>query len=103
MSDTPIECLILYLLRQWAKLTSVSKTEGPQSEVGCSVGDAAKAVLDGVDGLTHKHLTKLKLKHHQQILGTILSVLYMGYFFVFKSLYGSIAFTRAVVRIYKQA
>jgi len=44
------------------------------------VGDAAEAVLDGVDGLTHKHLTKLKLKHHQQILGTILSVLYIGYF-----------------------
>jgi len=38
----------------------MSETEGPESEVGCGVGDTAEAVLDRVDRLTHHHLTKVK-------------------------------------------
>lgn len=39
----------------------VSKGEGPETEVGGSVGNTAKHKLDGVDGLVHKDLSKLKL------------------------------------------
>ena len=42
--------------------TSMGQTERPQSEVGGGVGDAAEAVLDGVDGLVYKQLTEVKLK-----------------------------------------
>lgn len=39
----------------------MSQTEGPQPEIGSSVGDAAQAVLDGVDCLMHCHIPKVKL------------------------------------------
>lgn len=42
-------------------LTSMSKTQGPKSQVGSSVGDAAEAVLYGVYGLMHRHIGKVKL------------------------------------------
>lgn len=34
-------------------LTCVCQTQSPESEVRGGVGDAAQAVLDGVDGLMH--------------------------------------------------
>lgn len=37
-------------------LTCVRQAEGPQSEVRCCVGDAAQAVLYGVDGLMHEYV-----------------------------------------------
>ena len=42
--------------------TCVGKTEGPESQVGGGVRHTTKAVLDGVDSLTHKQLAKVKLK-----------------------------------------
>ncbi len=43
-------------------LTCMSQAEGPESQVGGSVGDGAKAVLNSVDRLMHKRLTKVKLR-----------------------------------------
>lgn len=40
----------------------MSQAEGPESQVGGSVGDGAKAVLNSVDRLMHKRLTKVKLR-----------------------------------------
>lgn len=42
-------------------LTCMSQTEGPKPQIGCSVGDTAKAVLYGVDRLMHCHICKDKL------------------------------------------
>lgn len=42
-------------------LTCVCQAESPESEVGGCVGDAAQAVLDGVDGLMHEHISDIKL------------------------------------------
>lgn len=39
----------------------MSETQGPESQVGSSVGDAAEAVLYGVNGLMHRHIRKVKL------------------------------------------
>lgn len=39
----------------------MSQTEGPQPQVGGRVGDAAQAVLNGVDGLIHRHVSDVKL------------------------------------------
>ena len=39
----------------------MSETESPESEVGGSVGDGAKTVLNCVDGLVNEDLTKLEL------------------------------------------
>lgn len=39
------------------------QTEGPKPEVGGCVGNAAQAVLDRVDGLVHKDVSKVELKH----------------------------------------
>ena len=36
------------------------QAEGPESEVGGRVGDAAQAVLYGVDGLMHVHIGSIK-------------------------------------------
>lgn len=44
-----------------ARLTCMSQTEGPESQIGGGVGDAAQAVLDGVDGLMHRHIGEVKL------------------------------------------
>lgn len=41
-------------------LTCVCQTESPESEVRGSVGDAAQAVLYGVDGLMHEHVCNIK-------------------------------------------
>jgi len=43
-------------------LTSMGKTEGPESQVRGSVGDDSKTVLNSVDGLVHKNFSKLKLQ-----------------------------------------
>ncbi len=40
----------------------MSQAESPETEVRCCVGDGTKTVLNGVDGLVNKHLTKLKLQ-----------------------------------------
>lgn len=39
----------------------MSQTEGPQSQVGGCVWDAAQAVLNGVDGLIHRQVSDVKL------------------------------------------
>lgn len=39
----------------------MSEAEGPEPQVGGSVGDAAQAVLDGVDGLVDHSVPKVKL------------------------------------------
>lgn len=38
------------------------QTKGPKPEVGGCVGNAAQAVLDRVDGLVHKDVSKVELK-----------------------------------------
>ena len=38
------------------------QTEGPKPEVGGCVGNAAQAVLNRVDGLVHKDVSKVELK-----------------------------------------
>lgn len=51
-------------------LTSVSQAERPESQVGRSVGDAAQAVLDGVNGLVQEYICKVKLQnnsHYTQV------------------------------------
>lgn len=40
----------------------MSQAEGPEAEVGGCVGDAAQAVLNRVDGLMHKDVSKVELK-----------------------------------------
>ncbi len=42
-------------------LTCVCQTESPESQVRGGVGDAAQAVLYGVDGLMHEHICHIKL------------------------------------------
>lgn len=39
----------------------MSKTEGPEPQVGGGVGDAAQAVLNGVDGLVDHGVSKVEL------------------------------------------
>lgn len=39
----------------------MSQTEGPQTQVRGSVGDAAQTVLYGVDGLMHESVGSIKL------------------------------------------
>ena len=39
----------------------MSEAEGPEPQVGGGVGDTAQAVLDGVDGLVHHGVPKIKL------------------------------------------
>ena len=51
---------------RWCGLTCVGEAEGPEAEVGGRVGDAAQAVLDGVDGLVHRHVPEVKLEHRGQ-------------------------------------
>lgn len=51
----------------WAKQhTCMCQAECPQPQVRRSVGDAAKAVLDGVDGLCHQDLPKVKLRDNRE-------------------------------------
>lgn len=42
------------------------QAEGPKPQVGRGVGDAAKAVLNGVDGLRHQDLPKVKLRDNRE-------------------------------------
>lgn len=39
----------------------MSEAEGPEPQVGSGVGDAAQAVLDGVDGLVDHGVSKVEL------------------------------------------
>ena len=39
----------------------MSQTEGPEPQIGGSVGYTAQAELYGVDGLMHSHIPKVKL------------------------------------------
>lgn len=43
-------------------LTSMSQAERPEAQVRRRVGDAAQAVLDGVDGLVQQHVCQVKLR-----------------------------------------
>ena len=45
-----------------AERTCVCQTQSPQAQVGGRVGDAAQAILYGVDGLDHCHVPKVKLR-----------------------------------------
>lgn len=44
-----------------ATLTCMCQAEGPESEIWGGVGDAAQAVLNGVDCLVHQHIRHVKL------------------------------------------
>lgn len=46
-------------------LTCMSQTEGPEAQVGGCVGDAAKTVLYGMDGLVDSYVPKVKLSERQ--------------------------------------
>ena len=45
----------------------MSQAKGPESQVGGRVGDGAQTVLNGVDGLVHKRLTKIKLHGRRRL------------------------------------
>lgn len=47
-------------------LTCMSQTESPESQVRRRVGDAAQAVLDGVDGLMHEDVCSVELLQEAQ-------------------------------------
>lgn len=47
-------------------LTSVSQAERPETQVRRRVGDAAQAVLDGVDGLVQQHVRQIKLRKQDE-------------------------------------
>ena len=58
-------CACVWIMRVWlcvdyVPLTCMCQTESPKSEVRGGVGDAAQAVLDGVDGLMHEHVCSVK-------------------------------------------
>lgn len=42
----------------------MGQTESPQTQVGCSVGDAAQAELNGVDGLIRDDVSHADLQTH---------------------------------------
>lgn len=42
-------------------LTGMGQAERPEPQVGRGVGDAAQAVLDGVDRLVHEDLGEVKV------------------------------------------
>lgn len=52
----------------WVTLTCMGQTEGPESQVGGSVGDAAQAVFYGVDGLVDCHISKVKLQREEVLI-----------------------------------
>jgi len=55
-------------------LTGVSQAQSPETQVRRGVGDAAQAVLDGVNGLVQEHIRKVKLQNKpRNISGIILS------------------------------
>lgn len=54
-----------YTLHGAEQHTCMRQAEGPEPQVGRGVGDAAKAVLDGVDGLRHQDLPKVELKDNR--------------------------------------
>lgn len=47
----------------------MGQAERPEAQVGRGVGDAAQAVLDGVDGLVHHGVPKVKLQREQRMRG----------------------------------
>lgn len=44
----------------------MGQAERPEPQVGCGVGDAAQAVLDGVDGLVHHSVPEVKLQREHR-------------------------------------
>lgn len=42
----------------------MGQAQRPESQVGGCVGDAAKAVFNGVDSLVDKYVSKIELKQH---------------------------------------
>lgn len=48
-------------------LTGMCQTQSPEAQVGGCVGDAAQAVLYGVNRLVQEHIPKVKLKDVQHI------------------------------------
>lgn len=55
-----------YTLHKTKQHTCMRQAEGPKPQVGRGVGDAAKAVLNGVDGLRHQDLPKVKLRDNRE-------------------------------------
>lgn len=45
----------------------MGQAESPEPEVGRGVGDAAQAILDGVDRLVHHGVAKVKLQREERI------------------------------------
>lgn len=43
----------------------MGQAQSPEPQVGGSVGDAAKAVFNGVDSLVDKYVSKIELKQHK--------------------------------------
>lgn len=54
----------------------MGQAQCPESQVGGCVGDAAKAVFNGVDSLVDKYVSKIELKQHKT--KTLLLVLTSG-------------------------
>lgn len=52
-------------------LTGMSQAERPETQVWCSVGNAAQAVLYGVNGLVQEHVGKVKLQNSSNNIADI--------------------------------
>lgn len=47
----------------------MGQAEGPEPQIGRGVGDAAQAVLDGVDGLVHHGVPEVELQREHRMRG----------------------------------
>lgn len=56
-----VVCICVYVCVHVLLLTCMSQAEGPEAQVGGSVGDASQTVLYGVYGLVDSYVTKVKL------------------------------------------
>lgn len=52
----------------------MSQAESPETQVGRRVGDAAQAVLDGVNGLVQQHVRKVKLQNGRKKISDIITL-----------------------------
>lgn len=55
-----IQELVEGVICLWKIPTRMSQAESPKAEIGGCMRDAAQAELNGVNGLMHKDLTKVK-------------------------------------------
>lgn len=49
------------------RLTGMSQAEGPETQVGRGVGNAAQAELYGVNGLVQELISKIKLEEKNNV------------------------------------